>query len=226
MKLPAMNRSFVPFDPQSGFIQSKRRLPHREQPRCTYFATWRCADSVAQEQLAQWRAEKQLFFERHPRPWDPSTQRLYNDSFPRRLEEWSDQGMGACILQSPDVRSIVVDSLHHFQGERYDLECYVVMPNHVHVIFRPFHSPALDETSDNAPNDCLSAVLHSWKGFTGKRINELLGVHGSFWMDETFDHAIRSEAQMHKLRQYIRDNPVKAGLAPGTFSVWEAGTES
>jgi hypothetical protein len=52
-------------------------------------------------------------------------------------------------------------------------------------------------------------------------MNLLLSRQGAFWMDESFDHAIRSEAHLERFRRYVRENPVKAGLSAGTFGVWQ-----
>jgi len=51
------------------------------------------------------------------------------------------------------------------------------------------------------------------KGFTAYRANELLGRHGqAFWQDESYDHLVRSELEFARIRSYIEENPVKAGL--------------
>jgi len=52
------------------------------------------------------------------------------------------------------------------------------------------------------------------KGFTAYRANEWLGSHGrAFWQDESYDHLVRSAAEFHRIRAYIEENPVTAGLA-------------
>jgi REP element-mobilizing transposase RayT len=94
----------------------------------------------------------------------------------------------------------VETSLWHFDAARYRLLAWVVMPNHVHVVI---------ETRAEYP---LSDVLQSWKSFTAKKANSLLGRTGSFWQPEYFDRAIRDERHLLAAIAYIHGNPVKAGL--------------
>ncbi len=84
------------------------------------------------------------------------------------------------------------------------------MPNHVHVhvLVRPL---------GDWP---LSRLLHTWKSFTASRINKLQSSSGSFWMDESFDHIVRSEVQWQYFQRYIGENPAKANLRAGEFSLW------
>lgn len=125
------------------------------------------------------------------------------------MERWLDAGHGSCVLKNTGLRSMVSESLQHFQGIRYDMDAWVVMPNHVHVLVRP---------RDDWSLECL---LHTWKSFTANRLNKVLVRTGSFWMDETFDHIVRSEAQLAHYLCYIRENPAKARLPKGQFTLWE-----
>jgi REP element-mobilizing transposase RayT len=108
---------------------------------------------------------------------------------------------GPLHLQRPKLADVVVTAL--LDGERrfrrYQLHAYVVMPNHVHVLVTP------------------KVVACRWlaplKGFTAYRANELLGSHGqAFWQDESYDHLVRSRIQFERIRFYIEENPVSAGL--------------
>ena len=108
---------------------------------------------------------------------------------------------GPLYLHRPELADMVVAALH--DGERrfhrYQLHAYVVMPNHVHLLV--------------TPKVVATRWLAPLKGFTAYRANELLGSHGqAFWQDESYDHLVRSEAQFDRIRSYIEENPVKAGL--------------
>ncbi len=92
-------------------------------------------------------------------------------------------------------------SLAHFDGTRYALGDFVIMPNHVHAIVRP-----LGEFE-------LSDILHSWKSFTANKINQLVGGKGALWQEESFDHIIRDEEQFKAYQWYVAENPIKAHLA-------------
>ena len=91
--------------------------------------------------------------------------------------------------------------MSHFDGERYRLLAWCVMPNHVH---------ALIETKEGFP---LADVLHSWKSFTGSQANKFLNRRGEFWQREYLDRFVRNAEHYEAVVAYIEENPVKAGLA-------------
>jgi REP element-mobilizing transposase RayT len=131
----------------------------------------------------------------NPEPHSATQRREYWARFSARLQRWLDQGFGECVLRKPPLRIIVEDALRHFDGERYRLDEFIVMPNHVHVVVTPLGK------------NSLSAIIHSWKAFTGRKLNALLNQKAPFWQKESFDHIVRSTASLEKFRQYIRDNP-------------------
>jgi len=108
--------------------------------------------------------------------------------------------MGSCVLGRSDCARMVQDALLHFEGTRYYLVAWCIMPNHVHAIVAPLGGFT------------LSAILHSWKSFTANRINDLLKREGALWERESFDHAIRSFEDLERFKQYLEYNPVTAGL--------------
>ena len=89
--------------------------------------------------------------------------------------------------------------LRHFDGDRYVLGEHVVMPNHVHAIVSP------------VPGVALSDILHSWKSYSAKRINQMTGRSGRLWQHESFDHIVRNPKQLERISAYIRDNPKGSG---------------
>lgn len=108
---------------------------------------------------------------------------------------------GPLFLRRPEIAERVVAALQHGERElhRYQLHAFVVMPNHVHLMATP-HVPA-------------TKWLGPLKGFTAHQANVLLGTHGPFWQDESYDHLVRSDTEFDRIRAYIEQNPVKAGLA-------------
>lgn len=100
---------------------------------------------------------------------------------------------------------MVESALLHFDGDRYDLIDYVIMPNHVHVLVSPKESHS------------MSSILHSWKRFTAREVNKLTGSSGQFWQHESFDHLVRGAGSLEGFIRYIRENPQKAKLKPGEF---------
>jgi REP element-mobilizing transposase RayT len=117
-----------------------------------------------------------------------------------RIEAYLDTGSGECHLTNPQIAQLVVDALRYFDKQRYKLFAWCLMPNHVHVVLRPFAEHK------------LSYILHSWKSFTAKSANQLLGREGAFWQREYYDHLIRDEEDFYRVVQYIADNPARAGL--------------
>jgi len=109
---------------------------------------------------------------------------------------------GPLYLSLPEIAETVLGALQDGQQrfQRYELHAFVVMPNHVHLLVTP------------------KVVANRWlgplKGFTAHQANEWLGRHGqAFWQDESYDHLVRSDAEFERIRAYIEENPVSAGLA-------------
>jgi putative transposase len=108
---------------------------------------------------------------------------------------------GPRFLQRPEIAETVVAALREgdSQFHRYQLHAFAVMPNHVHLLV--------------TPNVVASRWLGPLKGFTSHRANELLGAHGkAFWQDESYDRLVRSGVEFERIRAYIEQNPVTAGL--------------
>lgn len=143
----------------------------------------------------------------HPLPWLTREQREYDKRFNRRVQEWLDAGMGACVLRRCDVRDELARCLLEFDTVRYHVDSYVIMPNHVHLVIAP------QEQYE------LSIILRGIKGVSANRCNKLLGQKGRFWMDESYDHIIRDANELGALRDYIVENPKKAHLKRGEYSL-------
>ena len=202
---PVATSRFRPVDPRAPVIQTRRRLPHWEQQGATFFITFRLADAVPQKLLRQWKEELETWRKFHPEPWDASTKYEYQKRFHDAREAWLDQGHGECILRRPQIAATIANSLRHFDGDRYALDSFVVMPNHVHVLVRPHESHSLSE------------ILHSWKSFSAKEINKLRERSGAVWQDENYDRMVRDFAELERYRDYIKENPVAAKLGDGEF---------
>ena len=199
--------TFVPFDAGSPVQATSRHLPHWQQGGCAYFVTFRLADAVAEDKQQQWKAEQKQWLVSHPEPWSEAVRAEYHHLFTGQMQQWLDAGHGACWLRDPAMAALVAGALAHFHGSRYALDDFVVMPNHVHVLVTPLKEHELSE------------ILHSWKSFTAKQINHALGHAGAVWQDESFDHVVRSAAQLERFRDYIRNNPVAAHLREGEYSL-------
>jgi putative transposase len=198
------------YSPDRSVDQHFHRLPHWQQGTAVYFVTWRLADSIPQAQLRQLQFEKEVWLNGHPQPWSVETEEEYWERYGRRIEKWLDSGHGSCVLRSNGVRRIVAETLRHFDEDRYSLVSFVIMPNHVHALF------------SLACRNKIEQVLHSWKRFSAREINRVLGRKGPLWQSEYWDRMIRSDKHFWRVVQYVRDNPVKAHLHPGEYTVYEA----
>ena len=198
---------FQPFDPHRPAVITHRRLPHWTQAGATYFVTFRLADSLPKRFEQDVLREQEEWLKQHGQGLSPERARELRQFFREKLESELDRGHGGCALKELAVANLVEGALRHFDGERYWLGSYVVMPNHVHVLVRPL----MDHS--------LSSILHSWKSFTAHEIAKRPGAREIFWQDESFDHIVRDEAELEKYARYIEENPQTAKLQPGEFRV-------
>jgi type I restriction enzyme R subunit len=104
----------------------------------------------------------------------------------------------------------VVDAMFHFAGQRYDLFAYVVMPSHLHWLFRPLPR-WVDTLADDRPTP-RERITYSLNRFTATACNRLLKVTGAFWQTESYDHWVRDGDELERIIRYIEENPVKARL--------------
>jgi REP element-mobilizing transposase RayT len=158
-------------------------LPHFDADTVIQLITFRAADSLP----------KAIFSELAALASD-------NTHLRQKIETMIDGGLGSCALRDPAIAAMVESALIHFDGERYRLNAWVIMPNHVHVLI---------EQIGGFP---LGDVVHAWKSFTAKQANRSLGRTGAFWAPDYFDRYIRDQRHFDAAVYYIHQNPVKAGL--------------
>jgi len=180
---------------------SRGYLPHFDAPGTLQFITFRLADSLSQTVLKQLEQELAQL---------PSSTRERERR--KKIEQWLDAGLGCCALRHPRMAELMQQTLQKFDGGRYRLIAWCIMPNHVHVLIEPAIS--------------LPKILQSWKSFTGSWAishNAELGLgvpvptaagatKNQFWMREYWDRYIRDEGHFHSTVSYIHNNPVKVGL--------------
>ena len=162
---------------------SRRRLPHWRPEGKALFLTWHLYGSLPHN--------------RFPPPGSLSGGKafVWMDRF---LDE---ARFGPNWLKREELARIVVGALQHAADPLrfFDLHAYAVMPNHVHVLLEPLVDP--------------SKLLHSVKGFSAREANKLLARAGEpFWQRESYDHWVRDGQEFERIRRYIEENPVRAGL--------------
>lgn len=182
-------------------------LPHFDGGEITQFITLHLDDALPGKVLQKWKNELVIKDE-------------INDKLllQRRIEKYIDQGFGRCYLKQKDIAKQVQDSLLHFHEKRYKMISWVIMPNHIHFLFRPFENRRLED------------LMHSIKSYTAQQCNKILNRRGAFWQEEYFDRYIRDYDHYLNTIHYIQNNPVKAKLCKkpkdwkyGSAYLWSAG---
>lgn len=191
------------FNSEENIQKTQHKLPHWQQDRTWVFVTYRLADSLPNSKLLEWKQERQSWLKLHPKPWTPKTEATYHQRFSQTIDLWLDRGHGECLLKHPENSAIVAKAFHHFDGDRYDLSSFVVMPNHIHALFSPREGHQL----------CI--IIHSWKRYSAKEINQRLNRSGSLWQPDYWDRLIRSQEHFDWANQYISENPKR--LQKGEF---------
>ena len=124
------------YNPEEELHKTKHNLPHWHQDRSLCFITFRLADSLPAEKLNELKRKKSLWEQAHPKPWDNETIQKRAQVITQLADDYLDQGHGSCLLKHPTFRTILSQAFHHFNGQRYDLDSYVIMPNHVHLLLQ------------------------------------------------------------------------------------------
>jgi putative transposase len=211
----------------------RRKLPHIHPPGAILFVTFRLAGSIPKSVLKTWKAEKtwlELQIKRVSSELAVNkTSEILNhqarlNAFHRRwfreYEEILDKAdHGPTWLRDKRVARSVADSLEYRDGKVYRLDAYCIMSNHVHVVFQPF----LDERSLSLKKDAgrlayeskdppLDVIMHSLKSYTANEANKILSRSGPFWETESYDRVVRDSREYYRVKAYVLNNPVKAGL--------------
>lgn len=177
----------MPMNKDPRYWHSRGYLPHFDKDGYTQFITFRLADSVPQAVLENWRD-------------DLERDEITDADFRRRVEYYLDQNYGDGSLRIPAIANLVQETLLKWDGERYRLISWVIMPNHGHILLSPFDGIS------------LSDIMHSIKSFTAHIANNILDRKGQFWAKEYFDRYIRDQRHFASTIKYIEQNPVNARL--------------
>ena len=173
-------------DIQRGFLgwHENGYLPHRDEPGLIQFVTFRLADAFPAELRSEWEGLLKIEDDRRRRI---------------DLEAYLDQGRGECHLRRAEIAAMVEASLLFRHGAQYDLRAWVIMPNHVHLLFQVQDVP-------------MWRLVDAWKGYAAKKANRILGRKGLFWQEGYWDTYTRDDGHELRTRRYIENNPVKAKL--------------
>jgi type I restriction enzyme R subunit/putative DNA methylase len=185
-------------------LHTRNSLPHLKREGGTYFVTFRLDGTLPAELIQRLKREREAIIKQALAAKRPLTRQERKELFrwySTRVDAYLDAGHGECFLKQPEIAELVAGAVRYFDGQRYQLRSWVVMPNHIHVVVLP-KSP-----------ETLSKVLHSWKSYTSSEVNKVLGrVGNSLWQTESYDHLIRDDADLARCCEYTTINPVSARL--------------
>lgn len=168
----------------------RRNLPHLYYNEGIYFVTYRLYDSIHPAELEKLQKilntkddeEKKKYFKKY----DALLDKPYND---------------VRYLLKSEIAEICKNSILYFDGSDIEVICFVIMPNHIHLVFELLNKSKL-----------VGDILGSIKKYSAREANKYLNKEGKFWQAESFDRLVRDEKELYNVIKYVLLNPVKAGL--------------
>jgi REP element-mobilizing transposase RayT len=186
----------------------RRNLPHLQPESALIFVTYRLAFDLPKEVLSNLLEIRKLYDSKLVKVNEMEKNKLKKicNKYLFELEDdYLDRSRSTPLwLQNDDVAQVVMNSLRFNDGKLYELHLAMIMPNHVYMLIKPLND-------SNKPVS-LAKIMKDHKSYTANEANKLLQRNGQFWHHENYDHYIRSDEEYCRIREYILNNPVKAGL--------------
>ncbi len=198
---------------------TRRNLPHIYISNSTYFITFRLKGTIPQLKLNELRNREEL-----KRDFQTNKKEQYTN-YEKYFEEYDkllDSNKKIEYLKYPEIAEVVKQTLHYYDKKQYNLICYTIMPNHVHVVFQLLKKETQTGKSvlHQAEEKTVSKIMQSIKGYSAREANRILNKKGSFWQSESYDHIIRDQEELEKTIKYVIYNPVKAKLVDN-YEDWQ-----
>lgn len=220
----------------------RRNLPHIQPPGATFFITFRLEGSLPAKVWIKMREHLQALYDEFAAASEDKEMELLQREriwFQEYEEQLHHTASGPFWLQEDRIASLVSEEFHHINEERYRLDAFCIMPNHVHAVLMPL--PLTVEGKEACLNSrlvidqenrlgyliqtdseqkefveitfhSLASIMHSIKRYTARESNRLLERQGAFWQAESYDRYIRNSEEWERTIRYVLNNPVKAGL--------------
>lgn len=196
----------------------RRKLPHWIPSDAIFFITFRLANSLPANIIKKLVEEKENHQKIIQAKFQEKEQkeRLYEleKKYFRHFDAWLDR----CHAESPvwlrqeKIARIVSEVIHEFDGQRYALMAYCIMPNHVHLLIDTRGYKIDVSHRGTTAHYPLSDMLKQLKGRSSHLANQALKRSRMFWQHESYDHVVRDSKELERIHWYILNNPVKAGL--------------
>jgi REP element-mobilizing transposase RayT len=179
-------------------------LPHWQVEDGRYFVTIHLHGSIppaGQQRIRQLGEQYRSFSVEYARKQD-ETLELSRKIF-AEMEKWLDRTSPVRHLNRPDLAEMVMEAVKH-RNERciWEMLAGVLMPSHIHLFFELNAELSLKRELEE---------FKRWTGHRAAQIDEQFQGQ-RFWQTEWFDHWSRSDEEDERIVEYIRQNPVKAGL--------------
>jgi len=205
-----------------------RKLPHYQPVDGIFFITFRLAGSIPTSviSLLKKEYEDEIHMIQTGRNSNGAqslkylAQKRYFEKFDMLLD--GNPGAGNHWLTESRIAKIVATAFHFYDNIRYDLFCYTIMSNHVHIVIDlgrnlkgkneavgQFLQKLSYKGNLRYP---LSSITFNWKRYTALQANKILHRKGSFWQHESYDHIVRDGEELKRIVHYVMQNPTKAGL--------------
>jgi len=102
-------------------------------------------------------------------------------------------------------------------NDNIELDEFIIMPNHIHgiiIIAGAGSKPALKDKGaglEPAPTQHgLPEIVRQFKTFSARRINQINKTQDRhLWQRNYYEHIIRDQRDLERIREYIRNNPAK-----------------
>lgn len=179
------------------------KLPHWQQDEVMQFVTFRLGDALPKAKVEHWKRQREAWLSIHPKPWSAETEREFHRRFTSHIEALLDSGAGSCLFREAELRGRLAEVLMRFQAEKVIHQAWVIMRNHVHLLFSPLTQ--------------LSKLIEAWKSVSAKVIGR-----GPIWQRNYRDTLIRDADHFRNAVRYIRRNPMKAGLPENAYTLWQS----
>jgi type I restriction enzyme R subunit len=178
---------------------TRGQLPHWEIKGGRYFVTVRCADSLPTNVVARLHEiTATLALIESGSDQFIQLQRRYFQT----MEKYLDSGRGEALLAKPEAAEILALAFAELANRGVSVPHYSIMPNHWHAMFVPVPDSSID----------LHSAIARLKGQTAYSINRAVGRRGPLWQREWFDRWMRTDDEWQRCVDYVRNNPVKAGI--------------
>lgn len=192
-------------------IQYRRNLPHIHPDGYPLFITFRLAESLPEEVILDLRRQRERELRTSAKKSSLEICEIEERYF-ICYDEWLDKcSNGPRWLENEKSAQIVSEKILEMQNQRYELIAYCIMSNHCHLLIENVVKESAAHNGQSAQYP-VTDTLRLLKGSTARHCNQSLGRSGQFWHEESYDHYVRTQAELERTILYILHNPVKAGL--------------